>query len=1504
MAAKLRSVSQYLIPCLVITSITTPSRGQTPYPIEIIGGSSFEPTGVSADGQTIVGIVHEYNTPTLQHAARWSGGSLTTLPSPSSCWGPTCSGVSADGAVAVGSYTLLTQNPCEDFSNCEEFTCGSGAPGYCHQGRPVVWGPHGIDLSEPLTVPYQYYTWLHCVSGDGSTYGGAMWYETPCGSGEEVFRGLIWSGEGLYLDPVTLPNFSEVIALSHDGRVAAGQTNFQPSIWIDGVRQVLGFSGESLAVSGMGQVVTGYASTGPSTGIGFRWDLSSGEVTYDSAVPRWQSVSEDGERMVGGQHLWTAEGGTRLLTEYLIEGGYSEVVGWTIHPKLISADGSMVVGFADSPSGVRYAVRIPLCSDATNATTLGNDFDLSINHVEFTQAVQDSQFIAPLRGLLPLVYNKPIIVRAYVRVDGHPPVGCTGWHAVLRAYAADVAEPVGVWLDENGPLITPDANESNWHNQHIADNEDGTLNFKVQIPEALAQTIVSWEVEVNPCPLAVPAPLRRQTNVRVLEADYTNNIVTTDRVRFESRCPLAVLGVLIRHQGVLPAAQETLPGVADRMYWSMYPVPRGSYRVLLLPIDFDFNLASYPVAVWNRWKLKSQLESFRQQYNAANPEAMVDRIAGWLPENAMGSDGYLIGSDGEASSSTFLIEASTLGRNASTFAHELGHTMRSICSVWTLLGFSCGHRSTPTSSTGVDVHAQPKSSTICGNIQDGRDRIFPAGSAPLMGIGTDCDQWIDAEEYSALLGDSELMCSGGPERGSEVVAALVLAAHTDGLTTAIDYLHELPQPSHEIGPWNEAGELTVRTFVHDPERRQVLAERFSQLRLSDDPALSSYVLTIPATESSTGLHVDELEISDSASGQVLFARSRSAHAPNVAFTTPAVGSVHAEEFSVEWVADDLDNDALTFIILYSWNDGTSWLPLAVDQAGSSFLVAPASLPGSGQGTGRLRVRASDGFNSSSAELTGLTVGMRKPPVVYPESPLDQENARSGVPLYGRALAIDPEDGELPDSSITWTSSLDGLVGQGAEPTLSGLSIGTHVLTVEAVDSDGMIGSDSVTLEIVEPQDECGRWNLRTPGGPAWAAWPSTLAFDELRSVVVALDANTGHTWEWDGSEWMEHATPGPGPFSAPLLVWDGTTETTLCIGAANDGMETWSWDGASWELLPVNGPTPRALAMAAYDEARRAVVLYGGLAADLSGLGDTWAWDGASWAQVATTGPSPRFLGTMAYDVRHRVIVLFGGGTFSGLAAPSLWEWDGTQWTERSEGGGPPADWSGGVATAYDRTHELVIVAQGTTASVWEWDGVSWAARYTHSEPAPQGIAAAYDSARQIVANLATDGGMWEYDSDGIRINSNPQDTRVLFRGTTLLSVGVEDPEDKLYHWRHSGIRIVDSAVFHGARTSTLAISNVNEEATGAYDVMISTPCGLVTSRRANLVVCPRSDLDPDGVVGLGDLAGFVECMAGPGSTTSACSPEVHATRDLDDDLDVDLLDFASLQRQFGIVCP
>lgn len=204
-------------------------------------------------------------------------------------------------------------------------------------------------------------------------------------------------------------------------------------------------------------------------------------------------------------------------------------------------------------------------------------------------------------------------------------------------------------------------------------------------------------------------------------------------------------------------------------------------------------------------------------------------------------------------------------------------------------------------------------------------------------------------------------------------------------------------------------------------------------------------------------------------------------------------------------------------------------------------------------------------------------------------------------------------------------------------------------------------------------NQWGRQQLPIPGGVAGEVL--LCGYDEQRHEGILVVWSNAYppgyrTYRSVAGGWIRASTIGGPPTPDASTAYDPVAGRLLVFGgrdratwSATSG--TYAWDGNSWTLLPLTvTPTDRYGAAMAFDRARNRLVLFGGIDASDTPLGDTWEFDGVQWQQVASSGPSPRW-GTMVYDATTQRVVLLGGidPTLGNLA--DCWSWNGSQWQPR-----------------------------------------------------------------------------------------------------------------------------------------------------------------------------------------------------------------------------------------------
>lgn len=307
--------------------------------------------------------------------------------------------------------------------------------------------------------------------------------------------------------------------------------------------------------------------------------------------------------------------------------------------------------------------------------------------------------------------------------------------------------------------------------------------------------------------------------------------------------------------------------------------------------------------------------------------------------------------------------------------------------------------------------------------------------------------------------------------------------------------------------------------VLDAQRKPVLSFPFQAdfVDSEGNPRDTAFFnLRVPAPSTGAIIELQKLP------STTLFTIVRSMDSPVVTVLSPNGGeSWTGSPVAINWTASDKNKDPLTYLIQYSPDNGTMWVPLASGLKGTSYIVDPSSLPG-GNG-GRIRVVASDGFNNGEDVSDGPFTVSGKPPEVQIIAPGADAVVNPGDLITFRGDATDLEDRSIPDTSIVWSDG-DTYFGMGRE-VQAVLPSGTHVITLTAVDSSGQTAlarakvvvsgsSSNPPLSLFPyPFANQGCFNLTMvvalsqPHAPAGAA--STI--DVVAAVPVAASMTSSYT---------------------------------------------------------------------------------------------------------------------------------------------------------------------------------------------------------------------------------------------------------------------------------------------------------------------------------------------------------------------------------------------------------
>ena len=293
-----------------------------------------------------------------------------------------------------------------------------------------------------------------------------------------------------------------------------------------------------------------------------------------------------------------------------------------------------------------------------------------------------------------------------------------------------------------------------------------------------------------------------------------------------------------------------------------------------------------------------------------------------------------------------------------------------------------------------------------------------------------------------------------------------------------------------------------------------------------------------------------------------------------------------------------------------------------------------------------------------------------------------------------------------------------------------------------------------------------RWQQVNTGVAPGARSDFGLAWDGARNEAVlfgggihgAVWQQLGDTWVWREGGWRQ-LSPGrsPAPRRTHGMAYDTVRQRVVLYGGTLDAYgftesdETWEWDGANWTVRSgVGAPTARQNVVLAYDEARRKVVLFGGLHSLLRELNETWTYDGSRWTrEQPAQSPPPLVYHALAYDRARQRVVLFGGGGGGGMSNET-WEWDGRNWERKSPAVRPAA--RGLHTLVYSEAFGGCVLFGGYPAEgqylndAWVWDGTEWRQSISDLHP-PERVA------HSMIASY-TDGTIILYG--GYRITGGP----------------------------------------------------------------------------------------------------------------------------------------------------
>lgn len=732
----------------------------------------------------------------------------------------------------------------------------------------------------------------------------------------------------------------------------------------------------------------------------------------------------------------------------------------------------------------------------------GTQANLWVGAVEITQGIQTAvleqpqrrlskvpfvtQPTAPFGGTPPLVANRTTVLRVYPRMDG--PAGAPNLWATARLYCY-VAEdfylrrtphPTRPWIaPRQGPVEVRPGYDLDLLRRNLASGWVFVLPREWTGP---GKVILKVETVAGPETPECPGCEDGANSLDLYGLWFDEVPAFTSNVRLHPLRRLVASTPLELHfpqpdgiQAQLDYIRRTYPvdetTVARRNEWLFYVENPDPLKSLDDRADdlLDFLGAKF-------------LTSFFLYQNGLGFCALVDTNYPWAGV-ARSSQGYAF--------------ARALTNQVDATAHEVGHTTK-----LNHAGSPPGHGDEcktscdddwpyPHGTIGPHFGFDVLNLTVVPPFGPGCASVDCATAThDLMSYGG--NTWISSRNWIRLFNWFTRSDLPYPRKPG-LMAAASRGAHRDGPRlqsphpAATVYPRSLLVAGRQegVGTWSlrPAFELDAPLSDEDPstgshvleladESGRVLVQRFfePQSDHADPPEDGPVAVLSPKYSALLPLPDGVATITLRQGNTVLAAIARNPVPPGVRLLSPTAAGFEGapDNPRIRWTEEPGGRDgSLSYLVQYSARTNTQgqpdWQTLAAYLTEAELPVSLDGLPGSD--AARVRVLASDGL-STAAAISDPFVVPNHPPEVEIISRGGGDRMIQGDRVVMRGTAMDLEDGLLVEPALAWRSHLDGPLATGNTLAIDRLQPGVHEITLEARDTQGAIGTATITLEVI------------------------------------------------------------------------------------------------------------------------------------------------------------------------------------------------------------------------------------------------------------------------------------------------------------------------------------------------------------------------------------------------------------------------------------------------------
>ncbi len=232
----------------------------------------------------------------------------------------------------------------------------------------------------------------------------------------------------------------------------------------------------------------------------------------------------------------------------------------------------------------------------------------------------------------------------------------------------------------------------------------------------------------------------------------------------------------------------------------------------------------------------------------------------------------------------------------------------------------------------------------------------------------------------------------------------------------------------------------------------------------------------------------------------------------IAIITPTNNQNFIEGDSIAFVSKISDAVAAE-TYTYTWNSSLDGAIGTTANFNSATLTT---------GTHKITVTLSDSKgNTVDADSITITVGdssaSATPPDVAITAPTGDLTFNTGENITFTGSAKDSKGNDVANSSLLWSSDIDGAMGTGTTITSKILSKGQHTITLTAKDSKGNSGSAFIIITIGEPEPSAPTVRITSPADSNNYTSDSTVDTDADQEAATPYVVNAGDVINFVGS---------------------------------------------------------------------------------------------------------------------------------------------------------------------------------------------------------------------------------------------------------------------------------------------------------------------------------------------------------------------------------------------------